>query len=102
MQKIDGIIIETLIWDDWNINHIKERHDVEPSEVEASLLDEYVIFYTAKYERIFVLGRSGNRLITSVLHAQLNDGEYYVVTARDMSKKERVLYRQMKGNNDDK
>jgi len=41
------------------------------------------------------LGRFGKRLITVVLQKQENS-IYYVVTARDMAKKERLIYRQEK------
>lgn len=89
------IIITQLIWDDWNIDHIA-RHDVAPEEVELSFSDPDAIFLQAKQGRVMILGRANKRLITTVLNAQEIRGLYYVITARDMSKKERAFYRSRK------
>ena len=43
-----------------------------------------------------ILGCAEKRLITTVLNAQEIEGLYYVITARDMSKKERAFYRSRK------
>lgn len=86
------IAITQLIWDDWNIEHIA-RHDLVPEDVARSLRDPKAIFLKAKQGRVMVLGRAERRLVTTVLNAQATSGVYYVITARDMSKKERALYR---------
>ena len=91
MEEIH-IVIESLIWDDWNIDHIS-LHDVVPEEVELSLTDDNKLFIQAKQGRVIVLGRSGKRLLTTVLNPQETEGAYYVITARDMSKKERAFFR---------
>ncbi|MCA9962689.1 MAG: BrnT family toxin [Anaerolineales bacterium] len=99
MQSIEIVIIE-LLWDDWNIEHIA-RHDVVPDEVELSLTDEHAVFLKAKENRVMVLGRAGDRLISTVMNEQATKGQYYVITARDMSKKERAFYRAQKGKHDE-
>ncbi|MDA0245132.1 MAG: hypothetical protein OT477_17070 [Chloroflexi bacterium] len=86
------LIITHLIWDDWNVAHIA-RHDVLPEQVEESISDEHAVFLQPKQNRLMVLGRSGSRLIATILNAQETSGVYYVITARDMAKKERNLYR---------
>lgn len=81
--------IEELVWDDWNIEHIK-KHDVSVNEVEetCSLL---IKTYKSYQKRLIVLGKTkNNRLITMVLMKK-SKGSYYVVTARDMSRRERKL-----------
>ena len=88
----EPIRITKLLWDEWNITHIA-RHKVIQQEVELSLTDKNAIFLKAKQGRIMVLGRAEARLITSVLNEQETSGVYYVITARDMSKKERAFYR---------
>jgi uncharacterized DUF497 family protein len=98
MEQVE-IIIRQLIWDDWNIEHIA-RHDVTPEEVEQSLQDEHVVFLKAKLGRIIALGRSGVRLLTTILNQQLEETQFYVITARDMAKKERAYYRAQKRTND--
>ena len=89
-----AILIKKLIWDKWNIEHIK-KHKVKPEEVEQSLKDQFVVFITGHTKRVMSLGRSDKRLITTVLQKQENN-IYYVVTARDMAKRERLIYRQEK------
>ncbi len=94
MDEIE-ITITQLMWDDWNIDHIA-RHNVVPEEVELSLSDPQAIFLQAKQGRLMILGLAKKRLITTVLNAQETIGLYYVITARDMSKKERAFYRSRK------
>ncbi len=94
MDEIE-ITITQPMWDDWNIDHIA-RHTVVPEEVELSLSDPQAIFLQAKQGRLMILGLAKKRLITPVLNAQETIGLYYVITARDMSKKERAFYRSRK------
>lgn len=65
MQSIE-IIITELVWNDWNIEHIA-HHNVIPDEVELSLTDEHAVSLQAKRGRVMVLGRAGNRLISTVM-----------------------------------
>ena len=95
MKQLD-VVIEELLWDDWNTAHIA-RHNVTPYEVEQSLIDEDVVFLRANHGRIMVLGRAGKRLISTILNEQEPTGVFYVITARDMAKKERALYRAQRG-----
>jgi uncharacterized protein len=95
-----NVIIRELIWDDWNQNHIN-RHDVNPDEVELALSDKYVLFLRAHSGRILVLGRANQRLLAVVMNEQEKAGAFYVITARDMSKKERNYYRLQKGIKDE-
>lgn len=95
MEQVN-VVVEQLIWDDWNIAQIA-RHNVSPQLVENSLSDAHVVFLRAKHGRVMVLGRAGSRLITTVLNEQETKGIFYVVTARDMAKKERTFYRSQKG-----
>ncbi len=94
MDEIE-ITITQLMWDDWNIDHIA-WHNVVLEEVELSLSDPQAIFLQAKQGRLMILGLAKKRLITTVLNAQETIGLYYVITARDMSKKERAFYRSRK------
>lgn len=94
-MKETNVIVTELIWDDWNVNHIAQ-HNVMPEEVEQSLVDEEAVFLQAKQGRVMVLSSTGTRLLATVLNAQETGGAYYVVTARDMSKKERAFYRARK------
>lgn len=84
------IQIKKILWDDWNTEHIK-KHEVTVYEVEEICSGKYKEQLTYS-NRIMVLGRTiGGRALAIILSEQQN-GEYYVVTARDMSKKERKKF----------
>jgi uncharacterized DUF497 family protein len=97
---MDDVEIIKLIWDEWNIEHIK-KHQITPEKVEESLTDKYVVFISGHTKRVMSLGRSGKKLITTVLQQQKIKTHYYVVTARDMATKERAIYRQEKKNKEE-
>jgi len=81
--------IEELIWDEWNVEHIK-KHSVSVGEIEEAC-DLVIKTYKSYQNRLIVLGKTkDNRLITIVLMKK-SKGSYYVVTARDMSRKEKKL-----------
>lgn len=87
------IIIEQIVWDEWNVAHIA-RHQVTPGEVEEVVWGEPLAGETYA-GRLIGLTRKG-RMLTVIL-APKGTGAYYTVTARAASKKERVLYREWKG-----
>ena len=87
MEHTKGI---KLIWDRWNREHIK-KHSVKVSEVEEVCRSEVAI-KQSYLERTLVFGKTKNgRLLTIVLSFD-NQREAYVVSARDMSLKEREIY----------
>lgn len=82
------IKIKTLLWDDWNTGHIK-KHGVLIREVEETGKN---IIYHRKTEknRFLAVGRSGSRMVTLIIR-RLESTKYFLVTARDASKKERKI-----------
>lgn len=78
--------MRNLIWDELIEEHIK-KHNVEPEEVEEAYL--YRKIESESYlNRKKILGITGKgRLITIIISQNLS-----VVTARDMSRKERIKY----------
>lgn len=92
--------IKELIWDSWNVEHIA-RHDITPKEVEIALRDRKRKALRTYGGRLLILGRSGKKLLTVVLAPEEKE-KYYVVTARDMSKKEREFYRNEREKKDSK
>lgn len=79
------IIVNELIWDKKNIEHIK-KHNVSQDEVEEA---KEIIYHRRTYAgRYLGTGRSGSRLITIILRRH-SLGKYYPVSARDASRKER-------------
>lgn len=80
------IIIRKLIFDQYNREHIKKHKVSETEIIEAG---KSLIYHRQGYKcRYLATGRSGTRLITMIIKRQIK-GEYYLVTARDASKKER-------------
>ncbi len=80
------IVVKRLIWDDWNIEHIK-KHNVSQEEVEA--IGQKLLAHVRGYSNRYILiGRVGSRMI-SVIVSRKGLGLYYPITARDSDKKER-------------
>lgn len=80
------IIITELIWDEWNLEHIK-KHKVSQKEV-VDIAQNIITHKSAKQGRYLIIGRSGSRILTVIISKQ-GKGIYYPVTARDAAKKER-------------
>lgn len=81
--------IKQLIWDDWNIEHIK-KHKVSIEEVEEACHSGKKPLKTYK-GRLVILGKTKKGRLLTVVLAPIEEGKYYIVTARDISKKERRL-----------
>ncbi len=82
---------ERLIWDNWNREHIK-KHGVSEQEAETVANDQSSIRMKTYGNRLMVLGITrGERLLTVILSYEKQKNPY-VVSARDMSKKERKIY----------
>ena len=81
------IIVSKLIWDVWNIGHIK-KHNVTQDEVEE-LAKNMLVHQKVKQRRFAIIGRVGLRILTVIVNRK-DTGIYYPVTARDAAKKERM------------
>ena len=80
------IVIKKIIWDDWNQAHIS-KHGVSRSDVETA--GENLVWHKrAGNSRYLGVGRVGTRII-SLIVSRTKKTTYYLVTARDASKKER-------------
>jgi len=80
------IRIKYLIWDEFNLEHIK-KHNVSVLEIEEAIGNTKAHKYV-KNGRFLLIGRTGSRIL-SVILAKEKEGKYYIVTARDAAKKER-------------
>jgi len=84
--------IDELIWTEENEEHIAE-HGVTPQEVEELFFEESPYFRRGPGENLsHVYGRTGAGRYLFVVMVYLGEGKGYVVTARDMDRKERRLY----------
>lgn len=83
------IKIRRLVWDDWNTAHIG-KHQVKASEIEE--VCQLPLKTLRSYQdRLIILGKTERKRLLTVVLANEKKGKYYVITARDMSKKERGL-----------
>jgi len=80
------IIIKKLIWDDFNIDHIK-KHEVTREEIEKAV--KQVVYHKHTYgKRYLVVCEEEERIITIVI-VRKSLSTYYVVSARTAKKSER-------------
>ncbi|MFT5042490.1 MAG: uncharacterized DUF497 family protein [Hyphomicrobiaceae bacterium] len=84
-------------WDEANVSHIAERHDVRAVECEQALLNRPLVVaddraHSQNESRYYALGRTDDgRHLFVVMTVK---GSFLrVVTARDMSRRERKEYR---------
>lgn len=86
------LTISRLVWDDWNIGHIA-RHNVSPEEVEEVCEHEPMVHQTYSGRLRLVGLTDAGRMLTVILAPNKSDDEFYVVTARSASDRERFIYR---------
>ncbi|MCL5431919.1 MAG: hypothetical protein M1484_02340 [Patescibacteria group bacterium] len=81
------IKIKKLTWRNWTKEHIK-KHRVSVAEAEeaAKNLIAHKRGYAGRY---IAMGRSGTRIIAVIVNRE-KTGHYFVVTARDASREERM------------
>lgn len=90
------LIVRKLIWDAWNISHIA-RHHVTQDEVEEICHSDALV-EKGHTGRLLIIGLAkGNRIITVIIDPEPEKEVYYVVTARPSSKRERKMYKDQKG-----
>jgi len=80
------IVIKKLLWDAYNIEHIK-KHSITVGEAEEAVKN-FISHKKGKRGRCIAIGKSGSRIISLIVRRE-SVGVYYLVTARDSSKKER-------------
>ena len=80
------IVVRKLIWDAYNIEHIK-KHNVSVDEVKE-IGTKQLAHKKGHSGRYIVIGRAGSRII-SVIVKRKGTGIYYPVTARDAAQEER-------------
>lgn len=83
--------ITRLVWDERNIQHIA-FHQVTPQEVEEACFGRQTLVFR-RGERHVVLGRTGTGRYLFVVLERAGRYRGRVVTAREVDKRERRLYR---------
>lgn len=80
------VVVKELVFDDYNLEHI-QKHGVTRAECEK-VSQDFLYHRRTHTERYIVVGRFGTRILTLVVKRR-GAGVYYLVTARDASRKER-------------
>lgn len=87
--------IDRLLWDPWNVGHIA-RHGVTMQEVEQVCAGTFTTRQSYAGRVLLVGSTYDGRMLAVVLEPQDNR-EYYVVTARPTSRRERRRYQEDAG-----
>lgn len=82
--------LKDLLWDSFNSEHIG-KHKVTRLEVEEACQNQLLVLTTYQGRKMFFGKTSTGRCLTIILSPAGEVGVYYVVTARNTSKKERRL-----------
>lgn len=82
------IEINNLIWDEWNLEHVK-KHSLTKRIVEKAILNIKAFKYGYK-GRIVLICELNSKSISIIVDRKV-EGKYYVVTARSADRKERKL-----------
>ena len=81
---------QNLIWNDWNRNHIK-KHKVTVNEIEEVYRSK-TIKAPSYLGRNMIFGKTKRGRFLTIVISYDYQRKPYVVSARDMSKKERAKY----------
>jgi len=89
--------IDELIWDEWNVEHIAD-HGVEPEEVEDVCTSRRRLVLRIGLskrglKRYQVFGPTDSGRLLTIILDRVQPGQFYVVTARDMTEREKRRYR---------
>ena len=86
--------LKELVWDDFNSKHIL-KHKVNKTETRQACSNQKLVL-SIKNNRLLLIGETNKGRILSIVLAKIKPGKYYIVTARDSSKKERRLINDQK------
>lgn len=82
------IKINNLIWDEWNLEHVK-KHGLSKKIVEKAILNIRAFRYGYKRRIILICDLKDN--VISIVVDRKADGKYYVASARISSRRERKI-----------
>ena len=91
-------------WDEWNTEKIWEKHQVSHAECEQVFFNQPFVVsediaHSQEEARFYVLGKTDTGR-TLFLVFTIRDELIRVITARDMSRKERRIYQDVEKEND--
>jgi len=81
--------LKELVWDDFNSKHIL-KHKVSKTETKEACNNQKLVL-SVKNERLLLIGKTSKGRTLSIVLGKVKSNKYYVITARDSSRKERKL-----------
>jgi len=87
--------IESLHWDDANIEHIA-RHGLSPADIEDVCFSKHISF-RGRERRYILYGKTESGVMIMVVLEQLYGQVFRPITARAMSEREKHSYRKKAG-----
>ena len=82
----------SLIWDEWNLNHIA-KHGVSRKDVEEAINDNRAVIWKHRRRYVMIASAYGRILFIVLESVQGERNAYYVVTAIDTTKPEERIYK---------
>lgn len=100
MEVLDSI--EGFDWDEWNIRKNWEKHRVTHTECEEAFFNSPFIvkrneIHSKLEVRYFALGKTDTGRLLFIVFT-IRNNKIRIISARDMSKKERRIYEQIEKN----
>ena len=86
------ISVESFEWDEANLEHIG-RHGVRDYEVEDAILFDRPVYLKGSDDRYYAYGVTEDGKHLFVVFTVIGNRTIRVITARDMTRKERAYYR---------
>jgi uncharacterized DUF497 family protein len=92
------IEIRGLVWDEHNVPHIWERHQLVPEQVEEACHadPEHILVEETYDHRLRIIAPRPNGKLLVVILAPEGEGSYYVVTAKPPKRQELRRYAEWK------
>lgn len=83
-------------WTEWAEDHIA-RHGVVPEEVEQTVFSHPRYVTPGRHGSLLVYGRTDSGRALLVVLSESGNGTNFVVTARNMTKRERLMFERKGG-----
>ena len=91
-NKVPTLRIRFLNWDEGTAEHIRRKHRVKPQEAEEVVFSRDKSVFRSRDDRYLILGQTEAGRYLLVVVENLHKGACDLVTAREMTRKERRRY----------
>ena len=93
----DRPVIHRIVWDEWNIDHIR-KHDVTQKEAEEIITGDSILQASYKGRFVAIGPTNRGRMLAVVIGPTPGEpGAFYVFSARPASRRERAEFEASRG-----